>query len=416
MTTQLTKAISKMPKSNLHSSSWHTVFKPYGMGFMFLFLLGFGARSFGAATTPCEGAQRWTEGGHWNPDGSIVEQGNVPLPRGIVRCGSAADTQSAVEPLYGSIYSPSNFLIDVSTIPCYEPSSATQINVTNPTADQPLIWLNFDVRANAGSFQIQINDNAGDTIGWALFVSIEAQAGVDATNANGETLSGNCSNLTLVACGAESASTWNTLPVPTFSVPANYYLALWDQDADGEVKLNNFKARFGCGDADVLLCNLETGTPTTTCNTNGTYTVSVPIAGINGNYVGTDTNALAPSAPVCLTNPGQNPPVTSGNIVLTYPQSVANYNITIAIDTNGPCADPLFPTNCIATVSGSAPVCCQPPTITCPSNVTVSCESSTDPAQTGSATFTNGCGTVTLGYSDSVAPGSCPQASVITRT
>ena len=73
--------------------------------------------------------------------------------------------------------------------------------------------------------------------------------------------------------------------------PTNYYLAIWDQDADGDLSVNNFKARFGCGDADVIVCNLETSAPSVTCNNDNTYTVEVPIAGINGEYVGFDPNA-----------------------------------------------------------------------------------------------------------------------------
>ena len=57
------------------------------------------------------------------------------------------------------------------------------------------------------------------------------------------------------------------------------------------------------------------------------------------------------------------------------------------------------------------------PVITCPADVTIECDASSDPSSTGSATATDNCeGAPTITMSDSVASGSCPQASVITRT
>ena len=120
-------------------------------------------------------------------------------------------------------------------------------------------------------------------------------------------LSGDCNALSLVACGVESSNTFSTLPVPNFSQAANYYIAIWDQDADGSVALGNFKARYGCGDSDILLCNISAGTPIASCNQDNTYTLRIPIAGINGEFFAYDpnsTNANGLSSSVCLTNPG----------------------------------------------------------------------------------------------------------------
>ncbi|GAB5472163.1 MAG: hypothetical protein Mars2KO_02620 [Maribacter sp.] len=323
--------------------------------------------------TPCEGAQRWTDGAGW-VNGTINESPGNNDTKGIVACGSAANTQSQVAPFNNSVYNSSSFLVDVSGLNCIDPSTGLVVNPVNPTNGEPIIWLNFDVRANGGSFQIQINDNSGDNVAWALYSSNTSTNGTS-TAANGEELSGDCSSLTLRSCGVESSNTWNTLPVPDFNATTNYYMAIWDQDADGDVQVNNFKARFGCGDADVLICNLAEGTPTTSCNDDGTYTVSVPIEGINGEFYAYDPNATPTlSTSVCLTN-SSDTNVTSGTLELTYPQGV-DYNITIFEATsssppiavpNGACPDPDGTLGgadeCTVNVSGTAPICFICPTL-----------------------------------------------------
>jgi len=58
-----------------------------------------------------------------------------------------------------------------------------------------------------------------------------------------------------------------------------------------------------------------------------------------------------------------------------------------------------------------------PPVVTCPADVTVACNTPTDPSATGSATATDNCdATPSISYSDVVTAGSCPQEKTITRT
>ncbi|PHN03660.1 T9SS type A sorting domain-containing protein [Flavilitoribacter nigricans] len=192
--------------------------------------------------SPCECVQRWDGGAHWNEDGSIDDAPNAPKPLGVIRCANAAETQSQIKP-NGCTYKPSEFSIDVSGSTCIDPSTGETVTVENPTEGEPIIWFNFDVRPHSNNFEVQINDNSGDKIGFALYYSADPTSGV-----NEDGFSGDCSNLVLVACGVESSNTWNTLPVPDFEQPTNYYLAIWDQDADGDLSLNNFKARFGCSE------------------------------------------------------------------------------------------------------------------------------------------------------------------------
>ena len=57
------------------------------------------------------------------------------------------------------------------------------------------------------------------------------------------------------------------------------------------------------------------------------------------------------------------------------------------------------------------------PVITCPADVTIECDESSDPSNTGSATATDNCDTApTITFTDATAAGTCPQESVITRT
>jgi uncharacterized repeat protein (TIGR01451 family) len=57
------------------------------------------------------------------------------------------------------------------------------------------------------------------------------------------------------------------------------------------------------------------------------------------------------------------------------------------------------------------------PLITCPPAITISCDSPTDPLDTGMATATDSCdATLTITYSDDITASGCPNAQTITRT
>ncbi len=58
-----------------------------------------------------------------------------------------------------------------------------------------------------------------------------------------------------------------------------------------------------------------------------------------------------------------------------------------------------------------------PPVVSCPADVTVECNSPTDPSATGTGTATDNCdANPGVSFSDAIAAGSCPQGQVITRT
>jgi len=57
------------------------------------------------------------------------------------------------------------------------------------------------------------------------------------------------------------------------------------------------------------------------------------------------------------------------------------------------------------------------PIITCPANVTLECDQSTDPTNTGKATATDNCDSdPVITYNDNITPGACQQEETITRT
>ena len=66
--------------------------------------------------------------------------------------------------------------------------------------------------------------------------------------------------------------------------------------------------------------------------------------------------------------------------------------------------------------SASITVDATPPVITCPADVTVECDESTDPVNTGTATATDCDPAPSITYSDVTTPGDCPQAYTIVRT
>lgn len=406
--------------------------------------------SIAQVDTPCEGAHRWVDGAAWNLDGTVDDNvaQNV-LPKGIVKCGSSAETQPSVGPFNNSIYNSASFDIDLSGDTCIDPSTGLTVTPLNPTDNEPIIWFNFDVRPQAGSFQIQINDNSGDTIAWALYLSNTHEAGTHLA-LNGQQLSGDCGDLVKVACGVESSNTWNTIPIngADFLEATNFYLAVWDQDADGDVEINNFKARFGCGDASFLTCSLTTSAPEEVCNNDGTYTVNIPIEGINGEFVGYDANANnvnGLSNTVCLTNPGTTN-VTSGTISLTYNQGV-DYSIEIFETNNSSPPTPVIPSascdhpdpfpgdpnngnadSCISSVNGTAPVCCVPEALcvdlddveieSC--SAIIPSEYDAGNAEAEIADVFSGvvtCGAVQMTHSDSAISGDvCSGGATITRT
>ncbi|MFK7781826.1 proprotein convertase P-domain-containing protein, partial [Psychroserpens sp.] len=298
----------------------------------------------GTIGDPCI-AHRWSKGDSWS-GGSVSNGGNG----GIIACASAAATESNIMP--NTQYCSSSFELP-TLADCIDPSNGNPIVINRPIEGQNILWFNFDVRANAGSSEFQIIGGP-DNIAWALFYSNNPTAGLSSG------ISGDCSDLTFADCGINFTG-WADTPfvVPSFSEPTNYYVMVWDQESTNNYDFSiNFKARYGCGNGDVVGCNLEIGSASTQCNSNNTYTLTIPVTGANAQYKAVDSNALNISNDICLGNLDSGS--LSGSFTLTYPIGV-NYNVditTVIPSTIGSCAQPFNPADCLATVSGTPDNCC----------------------------------------------------------
>ncbi len=235
-----------------------------------LCLLSFSAVSWAQDDTPCECAQRYTEGASWNTDGTVDDtpNGNDGIPNqmpegGVVRCGSSAENQSGIDP-NGCTYNPAEFDIDLSNIACINPQNVDANGIPamyamgqigGPGSGDDVVWIQYDIRFNSTDYQFQVNSN--DDLVWALYY---LQPGETSSTPNCDQ-----DNLILQQCGTDFPQQWNNLlfETPDFNVPTNFYLAIWRTNTGGSFSLN-FKTRNGCGDfldcLDVTCPNEDGGT------------------------------------------------------------------------------------------------------------------------------------------------------------
>ncbi len=314
------------------------------------------------ANSPCDCANRWTGGGAWNADGSVNDTPNAnQLPKGLVRCGSHTDSQSNVNncvepfPCTGNCncnkvctYKPTSFTIDL-TQPCL--NSSAQVP-TPPSPGCEIMWLQFDVRPYAGTWQFQILGGA-QQYGWALYASNEFSM---PTNAN--ELGGTCNNLSLQGYGVEFPNAWATVLTPDLPNPTNYYLAVWNNNPSncnsGLTVDMNF--RYSCCEAACILGKGD-HPPTTSCNSlSNTYEVCMDVIGVNGNFSVLDHTGLASNYPTSIAfGTAPNGPFEQ-KVCLTYPTG-SDYAVSIT------------GTTCNAQIdyTGSSPTsCCDAPPLTCP--------------------------------------------------
>ena len=104
-------------------------------------------------------------------------------------------------------------------------------------------------------------------------------------------------------------------------------------------------------------------------------------------------------------------PVINYSDIINPGSCASNYTISRTWKATDNCGNSV---TCIQTITVQDNT---PPVIVCPSNLTINCQSSILPANTGIASATDNCGsTLSLSFSDVTSPGSCPGNSVISRT
>ena len=102
--------------------------------------------------------------------------------------------------------------------------------------------------------------------------------------------------------------------------------------------------------------SLSVGDPEVSCVVNGTYSVTIPVDGVNAQYSASDPNALTIPDDICLGNIGEGGAI-SGSFVLTYNEGTNdNINIAASGEPTLVCTDPFNPTQCTGNVSGVSPV------------------------------------------------------------
>ena len=302
-------------------------------------LLSMSCAIYAQQGSPC-GATRWEGGSSWVGTNGTVDDSpsnNSPI-KGIVGCGSAASTQSGIP--NNSTYSSSNFAISLSG--CTNPIDGSSIALAPPSEGQAISWFQFDIRPFAGSFEFQVVSN--DNLGWALYYSDAPTAYTTGG------LAGDCSQLTLQACGSDFPTGWNAgsiFETPDFPTPTNYYLVVW-KIGGGDFSYT-FKARYGCSSPDICVLDAD-AIPVSVCLGDGNYSLSLTIYGANATYSISDPNSLnlSPSS-VTFTNVATLPSTTSALITATYPE---NTNYAITVTGTGGCTKS-------AVIAGSAPDCCE---------------------------------------------------------
>ncbi|MDH3244977.1 MAG: hypothetical protein OEM26_10205, partial [Saprospiraceae bacterium] len=286
------------------------------------------------AQDPCECAQRWTGGATWNVGGTIDDTPNAgdgienQDPKGgIIRCGSAAETQSNIQPVSGSCstYDPNTFDLQAYStyMDCIDPAIVDidgnpdpATNFQLPSEGDDIIWIQFDVRANVENYQFQIISN--DVLCWALFY---LDADGDLANPDGQASSNpicNSSNFVFDRCGTNFPNQWNNLlfDTPSPDEITNFYVAAWRKPGQSGKFNANFKARFGC---DVDLEN-----PTCAANNDGPVCAGSPLMldGTLFNGTGSETFEW---------KEGGNTVANTLNASITAPANGGDYTYTLEV-------------------------------------------------------------------------------------
>ncbi len=291
-----------------------------------------------AQSTPCLATQRFNSGSSWKADGSIDD---TATSGGIVKCGIEGNFMTLEAPTY--TYDPSAFEIEFNNNNYYNPHTGYLSSPSIPQVGEDIIWVNFDVRPLVSSFQLFLDDD--EDLAWALYLS---NSHIEGTNGQ-HTASGNCSSLTFIRSGL-SSEFWQSIIIdePDFSIPKNYYLAIWDRttnvhigDGPNGLIVNAFGTRMGCENTDDCIAPIVLSSPKITDLKNETYSVNIELGGLNGQLEAIDLTgkAISISAPVCLSNSSELTSNTRAEFELIYPYNTP-YKIEVGVVNSPTCKNP----------------------------------------------------------------------------
>ncbi len=210
----------------------------------------------------------------------------------------------------------------------------------------------------------------------------------------------NCPPNTTVQCGAD------TSPAGTGMATAN--------DNCGSVTITFSDAEeVDCGNAKVIT---RTWKATDPCDNMRTCTQTITVVDATPPTINCPANATVQCGGD--TSPAATGMATAndacGNVTITFTDTQAarcgnTWVITRTWKATDGCTNMV---TCAQTITVVDPT---PPTINCPTNVTVACGQDTSPAATGMATASDACGNVTITFSDTQMA-KCGNTRVITRT
>ncbi|WP_460218750.1 HYR-like domain-containing protein [Psychroserpens sp. MEBiC05023] len=283
--------------------------------------------------------------------------------------------------------------------------------------------------------------------------TVECGQSTDPSNTGNATGSDTCGNVTISfsdasasACGntetitrtwtatddcGNSVSDTQTIAVvdttpPTLTLPADATVECTESTDPADT--GNATATDTCGNVTISFSDASASA----CGNTETITRTWTATDDCGNSVSdTQTIAVVDTTPPTLTLPADatvectesTDPAdtgnatatdTCGNVTISFSDASASAcgnteTITRTWTATDDCGNSVSDTQTIAVVDTT------PPTLTLPADATVECTESTDPADTGNATATDTCGTVTVTFSDA-SVSACGNTETITRT
>ena len=316
-------------------------------------------------------------------------------------------------------------------------------------------WTATDVCGNTASDTqtITVRDTIAPSLSIPADTTVECTESIDPVDTGNATASDTCGNVTVTFTDASVAGCGNTMTItrtwtatddcgnassdtqtisvvdttpPTLTIPPNKIVECGEStlppntgnatatDTCGNVTINYTDTSVSnCGNTQIIT---RTWTATDDCGNiaSDDQTITVQDTGIPTLNVPNDITIECNESSDPSNTGNATATDTCGNATVTFTDtSVAacgnTETITRTWTATDDCGNTISETQTI-TVSDTTP-----PIVTIPSDVTIECTQSTDPANTGSATATDTCGNATVTFNDTSVT-SCGNTETITRT